>query len=205
MPLPHPSPFDASVLTAVLTSVAKDNHMGQRLSWWLGQGFSCEHWMQFELAYRFNLQLQANYRVCCEKDWRDIVFHLPDTIEGRRPAASIELKWVGNWWLKDAPEQFKRDIQKVERYEEPSAALCLWLHVVPGAEPADPQYKWLLEQIDGGHGERSIDNMRKRICCRLDDDPQIDQRTTLKLTGFSEAHLGIFGHLNKLARSQPDR
>ncbi len=136
---------------------------GSRIAWWLRHGYSSERWVQFEWAFRLQAEVGVNFVVLCEHRRVDITL-VRTSAAGTppwafSPEAGIELKWWGNWYVNDRSlAGFKADIEKVNAYPFPAAAVLLFLMVDPVADAG--HYQWIRQQIESGIGVRDVAALR---------------------------------------------
>jgi len=121
-------------------AMAQDRQFVDRIAWWLRHAHSAEHWFQFEWAYHLqNALVTTEWTVACEVRSVDVVF-LPAKDNCTQPAAGIEIKWYGNWWI-DGLKCVLGDIGKVDGYDFPAAAALFFLDVTPN--PRAERLSWI--------------------------------------------------------------
>jgi hypothetical protein len=158
--------LSSSVLKAAFRSVVLQNDFVDKIRWWLICPHAAERWLQFELAYRLNCLYDEKFVAACETDkWADIaVFSPPSAFplwnSENKPVAKLELKMLGNWWISNHEiNGIKSDIQKVEGYDQPSAAIVF---TTVFRAPADNvQHKALMDQVAACKTARFEDVQRR--------------------------------------------
>jgi hypothetical protein len=139
------------VLKSVSDDLVASPQFCERLEWWLQGGHSSEKWVQFEWAFRLQAKVKPQFAVLCEHDQLKDITLVPANTEisplfNAAPVAGIELKWWGNWWVDNiAVKNLECDLQKVDGYELPAAALLLFLRVKPAASAL--HHRWIHEQV----------------------------------------------------------
>lgn len=166
------TPADAigpSLVEAATRRLATCPDFVPRLRWWLRRANSTERWIQFEWAYRLEQELpRKGYIVVCEQNYVDISLFeaTPTPYWTSKPAAQVELKWWGNWWVEDSPwlPDLERDLNKVDGYRHPGAALLLFLRIDPGP---DHDVAWIADWVTKGKGVRDEAELERRFLSKL--------------------------------------
>ena len=168
---------------------------------------SAERWLQFQYAYALDLEFRSKHpgrwAVGCECQFVDIVVaEIPsgdqrDTpIWDRKAAAKLELKVNGNWYtIGNTFSDIEKDLQKVDGYDVPSAALSFWFFVRPTS--ANPVYHWIDRQIKSRRQPPSKDWIMSKV------GQGYTMLTTLKGcddSEFSCLELYLFIHRNNCIR-----
>lgn len=134
-------------------ALAEAPEFAERIRWWLLHGHACEGWVRFEWAYRLQTAVGDSLAVLGEHRVVDVTLvHRSDDGEPlwhKDPAARIELKWYGNWWV-DHFEGVRHDLEKTDRASVPAAAVLLFLAVA--VDPSSRSHAWLRKQIAGARG-----------------------------------------------------
>lgn len=118
-------------------ALAKDAPFADRLAWWLRGAHAAERWFQFEWAYRLQDEVTPDWSVVCEVQTVDVVVR-PVRDDSAPPAAGVEIKWYGNWWVDDL-SMVRSDIDKIGNNQDvPCAAALFFLDVEP-----KPDVEWL--------------------------------------------------------------
>ncbi len=127
-------------LSAATRRLVAHEGFAPRIAWWLQGGHATERWVQFEWAFCLQPEVTPDFAVLCEHGGHIDVTLVP-ALEPTRPlrdegpAAGVELKWYGNWWLNDRIASVNDDKLKVGMLRVPAAAVLLLLHV-DVAQPA---------------------------------------------------------------------
>jgi hypothetical protein len=155
-----------SVLKSAFRLVVGQKDFVDKIRWWLISPHAAERWLQFELAYQLNCIYEEKFVAACEIERADIAIYSPLTAfplwsSENKPIVKLELKMVGNWWISDHEiNGIQRDIEKVDGYHQPSAAIVF--ATVLGASTDNLQLKTLMDQIEVGR-TASFQDVQRRL------------------------------------------
>jgi hypothetical protein len=204
-------PIPLQSISAAVRGLASDSEVTERFAWWAQHAFSSERWIQFELAFRLDRELETRASVGCEKNWCDIVIYAPTTgmewIDAARYSAAIELKWYANWWVKDSGALFRDDVRKVRDYTMPALALCLALIAWPKEAASRYQrYSWIRDAVGNRNGVQTADEVQGILQSTIPEEPDIREVVPCHPhDDFEVLSLLVLGYLNDPARALSTR
>jgi len=143
---------------------------------------SAEKWFQLEFLYALDSFLPKYYHVAAEKNYTDLLIYqlsgidqnlydVVDKNESKAIQAIIELKFIGNWWLRDSifkgngSISIGKDIKKVDDLtDKPGVVLIFAIVAIPTSQ--NKMCQWINKQI--------------KECCGVDSSEQLLEKMKTK-------------------------